>query len=77
MKQIRDRYTETYGPSTTCICPRCGKKHDMKLLWIGRGAPRKFCPSCKPMQEVFGAAVEQNTSWKIAIRQSIAQAGGR
>lgn len=30
-----------------CICPKCGKKHVMNFRWIGRGTPRKFCPSCK------------------------------
>jgi len=30
-----------------CICPRCGQKHVMTFHWIGRGTPRKFCPSCK------------------------------
>ena len=30
-----------------CICPKCGIKHKMKLLWIGRGTPRKFCQTCK------------------------------
>jgi hypothetical protein len=30
-----------------CICPKCGKKHVMNFRWVGRGTPRKFCPSCK------------------------------
>ncbi|MFO7708051.1 MAG: hypothetical protein R6V84_07740 [Desulfobacterales bacterium] len=30
-----------------CICPGCGKMHVMKMNWIGRGAPRKFCQSCR------------------------------
>jgi hypothetical protein len=30
-----------------CICPKCGIKHKMNLHWIGRGIPRKFCPTCK------------------------------
>jgi hypothetical protein len=33
-----------------CICPGCGKLHVMKLRWIGRGVPRKFCPSCRDRQ---------------------------
>jgi hypothetical protein len=30
-----------------CICPGCGKIHIMKMRWIGRGVPRKFCQSCR------------------------------
>lgn len=33
--------------STECICPKCGARHRVKLLWTGRGIPRKFCPICK------------------------------
>jgi hypothetical protein len=33
--------------STKCICPKCGTHHRVKLLWTGRGMPRKFCPVCK------------------------------
>jgi hypothetical protein len=30
-----------------CICPGCGKLHVMKMRWIGRGVPRKFCQRCR------------------------------
>jgi|GEM_PF-2182978 len=30
-----------------CICPKCDRKHVMAFHWIGRGIPRKYCPSCK------------------------------
>lgn len=33
--------------STECICPKCGGRHRVKLMWTGRGMPRKFCPVCK------------------------------
>jgi len=40
-----------------CICPGCGKLHIMKMHWIGRGVPRKFCESCRgretPLDEDF------------------------
>ena len=32
---------------TLCICPQCEKPHKMKMRWIGRGMPRKFCEKCK------------------------------
>jgi hypothetical protein len=39
---------ERFGKSKVeCICPGCGKLHIMKLRWIGRGVPRKFCQSCR------------------------------
>jgi Zn ribbon nucleic-acid-binding protein len=33
--------------STECVCPKCGARHKVKMLWTGRGIPRKFCPICK------------------------------
>ena len=39
---------ESYVKSKVeCICPGCGKMHIMKMRWIGRGVPRKFCQSCR------------------------------
>ena len=34
-------------PFTECICPKCGTIHKMRIRWIGRGIPRKFCEKCK------------------------------
>jgi uncharacterized protein (DUF983 family) len=30
-----------------CLCPKCGITHRMKILWAGRGRPKKFCQACK------------------------------
>ena len=38
-------------PITECRCPKCGTKHKMKLLWIGRGIPPKFCKDCKKISD--------------------------
>jgi uncharacterized protein (DUF983 family) len=38
-----------------CVCPKCGTNHRMKMLWTGRGRPKKFCPPCK----IFVSSVEQ------------------
>ena len=35
------------GLTVECICPKCGTAHRMKLLWSGRGKPKKYCPPCK------------------------------
>ena len=37
---------EVYGKITDCKCPKCGRMHKMKINWIGRGIPRKFCGEC-------------------------------
>lgn len=26
-----------------CVCPKCSESHPIKMHWIGRGTPRKFC----------------------------------
>ena len=33
--------------TVNCVCPKCGSDHRMKMLWSGRGKPKKFCPPCK------------------------------
>ena len=38
-----------------CICPKCGTHHKMRLLWTGRGKPKKFCQPCK----TFVTSIEQ------------------
>jgi len=35
------------GLTVECVCPKCGTEHRMKLLWSGRGKPKKYCPPCK------------------------------
>ena len=30
-----------------CVCPKCRNSHFMKMHWIGRGTPRKFCQPCR------------------------------
>ena len=40
-------YTHPDGLTVECVCPKCGIGHRMKLLWSGRGKPKKYCPPCK------------------------------
>jgi hypothetical protein len=35
------------GITMECLCPKCGITHRMKILWAGRGMPKKFCQTCK------------------------------
>ena len=41
--------------TVNCVCPKCGSHHRMKLIWTGRGEPKKFCPPCK----IFVSTIEQ------------------
>lgn len=41
------RYPGEDGITMECLCPKCGHSHRMKLLWAGRGTPKKFCQPCK------------------------------
>jgi hypothetical protein len=49
------------GITVECICPKCGTRHKMKLLWAGRGKPKKYCPPCK----IFVSTVEPIDSCSI------------
>lgn len=33
----------------SCLCPRCNIRHNVYMLWTGRGIPRKYCVNCKPL----------------------------
>jgi hypothetical protein len=45
---------EGFGRSrTACVCPMCGKMHAMKIRWVGRGVPRKFCPHCRDRETPY------------------------
>ena len=55
VKTKRNRTRRSYAekglsialPSIICICPKCEETHVMKLKWIGRGIPKKFCKACE------------------------------
>lgn len=39
-RSLENKYVE-------CICPKCQIKHKKRMLWAGRGTPKKFCDVCK------------------------------
>jgi hypothetical protein len=45
-----------------CICPKCTDRHDVYMLWAGRGVPRKYCSSCKPMISGYDDAARYEAS---------------
>lgn len=49
-------------PFTECLCPKCGAVHRMRIRWIGRGIPRKFCEKCRVTMERNTSAVEYEPS---------------
>lgn len=31
---------------TECVCPKCEKKHFLKIYYTGTGIPKKYCNLC-------------------------------
>lgn len=50
-----DGKTASKAVKTKCRCPKCGEPHFLKICWLGRGIPPKYCESCKKIPEVQGA----------------------
>ena len=42
-----EKQPEAEKRSVLCRCPMCGAEHKMRMHWIGRGRPRKYCPLCR------------------------------
>jgi hypothetical protein len=63
---------ETYGRKTLCKCPKCGCKHALKMRWIGRGIPWKFCGTCSPMAGDYDHIEDNGSAPWGEIRRSAA-----
>ena len=45
---------------TTVKCPGCKKLHKIRMNWIGKGTPYKFCRSCQGIVDRNGIIDEKN-----------------
>lgn len=47
--------------NVVCDCPKCGLEHKVKMIWIGRGRPKKFCSRCSSIvKSISGNVFIQN-----------------
>lgn len=54
MDSHKDQYKSLNNKYIKCICPNCGCTHKKKIIWSGRGKPRKFCPTCQDISRRVG-----------------------
>jgi Zn ribbon nucleic-acid-binding protein len=45
----RDQLFKNGKSFVRCLCPKCSIRHNVYMLWTGRGMPRKYCVNCKPL----------------------------
>ena len=45
-----------------CICPKCTMVHQIYMLWTGRGVPRKYCGSCKPLVSGYDSSAHYESA---------------
>jgi hypothetical protein len=50
----KEQYKSLNNKYIKCICPNCGNVHKKKMIWVGRGKPRKFCPTCQDISRRVG-----------------------
>jgi hypothetical protein len=43
IKELQIQHTKSF---VICECPKCGLEHKIKMIWIGKGLPRKYCSQC-------------------------------
>ena len=63
---------ETHGRKTVCICPKCRRKHTVKMRWIGRGIVWKFCRPCKNECDNYEHIDDSGNAPWYAIRRTTA-----
>ena len=49
IKRNREKSTKDKKYFVDCICPKCSVQHKIYMMWTGRGVPRKYCCTCKPL----------------------------
>ena len=64
---------EALGKKTVCRCPKCRCKHTIKMKYIGRGVPWKFCQPCKNTVEDYEAMEPQFNKYAAINRVQYAR----
>jgi hypothetical protein len=45
---VKEEYPEYFRKTLVeCICPKCRRRHFMKMHWIGDFRPWKYCKHCR------------------------------
>jgi polyferredoxin len=63
---------DVYGKKTLCKCPKCGCKHTLRIRWIGRGTPWKFCGMCAQGVDTYEHIEDSGNAPWYAIRRTTA-----
>lgn len=48
-RRTKKEYLNNGKTGTICKCPKCDLLHQTYIQWTGRGMPRIFCATCKPL----------------------------
>lgn len=58
---------------TRCWCPKCERFHKMRIIWIGRGVPYKYCRRCKNKYELSGEQIypDPRESFRESLRAEV------
>jgi hypothetical protein len=54
-KDLDERSNRNGKRFIQCICPKCSNRHNIYMLWSGRGKPRKYCANCRPLVSGYDA----------------------
>lgn len=61
-----EKATELAKRFVRCQCPKCAMKHDVYMLWTGRGVPRIYCVNCRPLVSGYDNAAMYEASITVS-----------